>query len=355
MIVINDQINKGVELEQVAKEIRLVSLDIPDSIFFGEINSIKTVNGKMYLLDQSQTQTITIIDSNGEFFGQLNNRGEGPGQYDVIHDFSIDEQGRTIIIYDRNSFEFLFYDLETLSFLKAIKSSKTFMSFEVIDVNKWLTISDSRQADNSLVGVEIINSHTLSTIETLFKDASRISIQASESIFLTKNKDVLYYALPDFQTTLYAFDNGKINNRLVIDFGSSNVDIEIMNQSRGEFIKHLSDKDRSIAAHFFIIDNNKAGFWFMRGGFRNQLFAEYEFTDGTINVYSGLTHPALKEILPPARGVTENEYIHLLYPNQLDDIFLKNSKESSFFETIGRNFDSIVKSENPLLLLYKLR
>ncbi len=354
-IYIDSKEVKTTNLSTIGKNISIKAISLPDTIFFGDITSIKTSKDQLYLLDQSQTQTITVIDKNGLFLQQLKRPGDAPEEYDVIHDFSIDESNNQLVVYDRNSSKFVFYDLSDFSFIKSVKVSKSYMSFEVLDEKHWLAISDSRNSENKLVGTEIINGKTFSSIKKLNRLQPPMSVKASESVMIEKHKDFVNYSMPDTKTTLYKLTNGKgISEEVIIDFGSNGISSNYWNSPPSEFIKHLMKEKKATAAHSFLYQGNQLCFWYMMGGFLEQHLNIYDLSDKTVNTYDKIKSEIIEGHLPPPTGIFKNQYLHLIDPSTLKTDYFKNPSQKFSglsLEDVGKS----IENETPLILLYQIK
>ena len=354
VIQIGDRSEKG-DLNEIASDIRLISLSLPDNVLFGNISSVKSSDGFLYLLDNTQTQTITVINPEGKYIRHLNEKGDSPQKYDVIHDFSIDRFNNELIVYDRNSSEFFFFDLNTFAFKRSSRISKNYVSFEVLNSDLLLTISDTKNQENEFFGVEVVDRNTFSQVDSPLRGLSNITIQASESISLYRSDDnKLYYYPPFVYTDVYQVSSNGFQSMLSVDFGSNKMEAELWDQRGGDFMKHLSKENKSTAAHYFIFEDDKVSFWYMKGSFRTRSLVKYNLDLSESTVYETLSYSALKEKLPPPSGVFTNRYIHLIYPDQIDYTFLDGNLD------IQTNFKKediarIVESENPLILSYGLK
>ena len=155
-ITINAEKSISAYLDEITDTIQYISLNLPDEVYIGNIDFIKSYAGYLFIYDQFQAKTITIVDRSGKFIGQLDRKGKGPGEYLDLEAFAFDSIKNELVIYDRWTNQLIFYSFPELKYLRRRKENRrTFMNFESLDAGNWLTVSDTRDKEGVTYGVEI--------------------------------------------------------------------------------------------------------------------------------------------------------------------------------------------------------
>lgn len=103
--------NNEIPVTQLFDKIEVIPLeDIQGVSQIANIDKISIHDTDIYIFDQRQ-KSIFVFDMNGGFKFKINRIGEGPGEYLDIIDVSFDFENEQLIVYDRNQYKFVFYDL----------------------------------------------------------------------------------------------------------------------------------------------------------------------------------------------------------------------------------------------------
>lgn len=88
----------------------------------GVIKDIQIKNDKIYLLDNFAR--IICYNMQGNVIFKLNAQGAGPGEYVNISNFTINEQGRELLIYDNPKITLQYYNADNGKYIKTEKFPK---------------------------------------------------------------------------------------------------------------------------------------------------------------------------------------------------------------------------------------
>lgn len=75
-----------------------ITLETNDESIMGEISKIIFYENKYYLLDRSKGKKIYVFDDKGNFIRSIGKKGNGPGEYSNLEDFTINENTGQIIL-----------------------------------------------------------------------------------------------------------------------------------------------------------------------------------------------------------------------------------------------------------------
>ena len=90
--------------------ITYLPLETNNNTLIGSVDKLEVFDFHYYLLDK-KNKKIWCYDLDGKYIFQIYKRGNGPGEYLNISDFTIDEVNKHILILDREIRKILYYDL----------------------------------------------------------------------------------------------------------------------------------------------------------------------------------------------------------------------------------------------------
>ena len=356
-IFIGEKINIDVEksisayLDEITDTIQYISLNLPSHVYIGSIQHIKSYSDYLFIHDQFQAKTITIVDRSGKFMGQLDRKGKGPGEYIGIDAFAFDVSRNELIIYDRATSSFIFYSFPNIKHIKTLKKDRYIMNFEVLDRGHWLVISDDEKSKKEYSGIEIWDEthdvkHKPSSIGN---HPASIEISYPNTITFINNK--IYYAHPYVYTTLYQIDIENQMPQIRIDFGKNKIPKKYWNASEADnFETALKEgRPKAVWVHNCLLNNETLSFWLMYGNTSTKYLVIYDRKLKKEYVFSDLKIKNLETKIQHTKGVTGNYYISEIYPEDIEGLDISKNKKLS--EAIAKNKDKL----SPVLLLFKLK
>jgi len=114
---------------ELVKRITLLPIEYRPDALIQRIGKIEVAGDKFYILNNLKTfdQNLIIAGPDGSILQVLNQKGKGPGEYQAIHDFSVDPVDQSLWIYDGIRQVFSIYSPE-LKFLRNYKGGKDLSS-----------------------------------------------------------------------------------------------------------------------------------------------------------------------------------------------------------------------------------
>lgn len=341
-------------LEDVAKDVKLLSLKIPDSILFGEVTHIKTNKEKIFLWDENQTKTITVFDDSGKYISQLNKKGNGPGEYSKIDAFAISPDGGRLVVYQRPT-SFSIYSFPEFDFISSVPYNKDLMNFEILTDNKYLIVSDENVNREKYEGLKFLDVSSLESapIEGISNDAA--SIEMSYPNTMTHQKEFVLYASPSEYTDIYGLNSKKTDLIARIDFGEYRVPEEYWKLADAtEFEMKFVGKPRATWVQNVIYSNQKMSFYYMFKAPILRNVVVYDFGTNSIQDYGVLRFSKTGKAVPYPIGVYGEYYVSIIFAEDIELILPENvDKDSLKHDWQRKIYES--KDENAVfLLLYKL-
>lgn len=111
IITVDLEKRDNVSTKDLFSEIQIIQLETTSESLIRNITQIKYFEDRYYIHDYSRSQ-IFVFDKEGRFLFSLNEKGDGPGMYLNLSDFTIDTTRRNLVVLCAVSNALFFYDLE---------------------------------------------------------------------------------------------------------------------------------------------------------------------------------------------------------------------------------------------------
>lgn len=201
---------------------KLVPLETSQESLIASIDRIIYYGGKIYILDK-RGNSIFIFHEDGRFANKIYTRGRGPGEYEGLADFTIDEANNRLIVNSHRPYKLLYYDLEG----KFI-SDKTLETY-------YRNIGIS---DNQLIMVkDTYDTHELTT-ENLEAEEQKKYLPLSEKANIFANHRLMFpnilkskanYITFQYTDTVYQYSNDTLKPKYRVDFGDKKMPENLYN------------------------------------------------------------------------------------------------------------------------------
>lgn len=110
IITANLERRDHISTKELFSDIQVIPLETTPESLIRSITQIKFFEDRYYILDYRRSQ-IFVFDREGRFQFALNEKGDGPGQYLNLSDFTIDTARRNLVVLCAVSNALFFYDL----------------------------------------------------------------------------------------------------------------------------------------------------------------------------------------------------------------------------------------------------
>lgn len=104
---------------QLMTEVEYIVLKPSESFILTAAHKIQELDGKLFILDRNK-QILFAYDLNGNFIGQVGNKGQGPEEYVEALDFVVNPLRKSVLIFCRGSHSILEFKSD-LSFVRKSK------------------------------------------------------------------------------------------------------------------------------------------------------------------------------------------------------------------------------------------
>lgn len=217
---------------QVNFELRkYIKLEITPNSMFTQIDKIKIRNNRIYILDKAGKNYLFVFDIKGKFLQRVGRIGHGPGEYNMICDFDIDENNQ-IIFYNRQYKKIMIYSSEGI-FLKEVATLFRADGFNILREKKYIF---SLKKDNELLknNPKVVVTDSLMKIENKYfsYDSDNKDNKGTTNLFC-ETQDGLIYNKP-VDNNLHIFNwNGELVKTYHVDFGAKSLPQKYINDFMG--------------------------------------------------------------------------------------------------------------------------
>lgn len=294
----------------------------------------------MYILDK-RSQKVLIFDDQGKFVLSIKNRGNGPGEYIQLIDFSLDNKGR-LVLYSDIPGKIIFYS-NTGDFLYEKKLKETYLSLSTVDELMYFQNLPTKKYNLTMLDLsnnkEVKLLKSLSEYNNVFLKGHSISSNTNK--ILTRRFDPLVYSISrDSVKALYKIDFGEsfITKNFLSKYAKSKFFFKkcFENNCVFTFINTQLIKNR-------LVFNTNHALMHIILTLENKSYSINQLKDNFLGIKLYSSHRILID--------GESEYLgFLLNPDLLHHYTIENrNPNNDFYKELFKLNDN----SNPVLILYK--
>jgi hypothetical protein len=324
-------------LDNLVSKIRVIALETRPECLIGTIKGLYQNDQGFYLL----TDKIQIMhfDLTGRFIWKIDKKGKGPGEYQYIFDFALDDKG--LILLDSSGKKLLFYDLNG-QFIKEITNVPAGIGITCSGM-EYLAILHGRAASLPLQKRELSIIRLDGTaVSTFFPFDKNEGMSLFSSFTRTSTGKVLFH--PHFEPVIYEISGASIDTLIRFDFQQAPVHSFREMGEAAEFIgiRRIVDTDKTFAAIFQ--SKSESSLWLLN----------HETGNSKLLSSSGLFYG-----FPLSTPVWSNGKEFIDSRDALDIIEILGKTDHGNLESLKRNIDGfnsleqLNQDDNPVLIFYK--
>lgn len=121
--------------------------------FNGSFDNLKIHNNLIYATERGTGNCVFVFSMKGMLVNKIGAKGRGPGEFNTVTDFVINDRTKTIDIYDNAKRAILSFDIENGNFKKSIDIGLIGRAIELLGSGKYVIYSD----DINIIHSEKIN------------------------------------------------------------------------------------------------------------------------------------------------------------------------------------------------------
>lgn len=329
-----NEIIDDVSISELVSEYKFVVLESTDESLLGQIDKVELFDDYIYVLDSRNTKKVLRFSRSGKFLNKISAIGNGPGEYLLPDDISINQKTGDIAILDQTKVSIFSPENK---FIRTVKLPIYAYKFIWYD-NRFAFYN---RADNDLVVTDDVDGKQLSA---LFKNDERKKLVLNYPFQLIDGgEDVLYFT--NLEYSIYKLSGNSVKSHVKFNFennmfSDSHLD-KLQNEpnSVDDFVQIKYCNETS--THIFMVYLYKRVPYFV-------LFNKLDSVLKTIDM-RGIKNDLTYTLEPPLIiGVYDDYFIAKFdYSNIVD-------KESFAVNMVDNNVE-LNDMSNPILLFFKFK
>ena len=192
-------------------------LEESDSTLIGEIDKVFCGDKYIFVSDRKKTHRVYMYRKDGSFVRFIGKSGIGVGEYLSPDAFCVDAKKNEIIILDKNSRAFLFYNFNG-EFIRILKYDGFINSFSFYGVDR-LIIDSGNIPDGTTHCLVVIDENTGEIVNKLLPKSVKLQNMPFMSLYPLEiyNGEVIYQ--PSMSNLVYSICKDSLRLKYKIDFG----------------------------------------------------------------------------------------------------------------------------------------
>ncbi len=309
-----------------------VTLKSPNEKLIGEVTKVIKHKDKLFVLDSWVAAKVNVYTLNGDYIGSLSNKGSAAHEYVFASD--IDIHNNYVVLLDHTSREILYFDIETLSFIKKIKLDKMITSFTQLesgDIFGTLSSYAKYDAGNHILlktDSLVQNPEYLLPLDEYIGQGAYMTLR--EKPFTHKRDDsALFYTL--IYDYIYKLGDNGIEPEYGLDFGKFTIPYE-QRINGDSFEKWSKQNECAYLASAPVATDNSILFKIAKG--ENFYISLYNIETGKLTTIKTL--PSNVDITTPYQPVGEckGNIIISEVPTYVSDLIKQNGDTLPYEESI---------------------
>jgi hypothetical protein len=187
-------------------KVELIPLETNNESLIKVIDKVRFYDNKYYVLDQ-QLAALFIFGENGKYIDKIHRIGNGPGEYNLIYDFYLNQESNTIDMMSPTLIIYT-YDIENLefitenNFLDSYDKLRNIQEMEYWSKDSYIFYSYVRSIGKSL---NIISKSKGDITMSLFNEKYPVVEGFCQKVFNRDNKNNLYGGVINYQDGLLPY------------------------------------------------------------------------------------------------------------------------------------------------------
>lgn len=357
---------KSIEWSDLVRDVKILKLENPDGVIVGRVSKVLFTKDRVLVMNWF-TKTIFVFNAGGKHLFSLEAQGKGPGEFERLEDFEVDETTGSVYAFDDLNQKVVAFSLIDGKFLKEHKSSFLFAVHLTKVGQDWVLYerfnNGSEYQPKIIMADKDFNlkSRELPALKTPLADAYSTTFfhkYKETSRFIFGQNDTIYSASATGVAPVYVIDFGKY--RVGEKYYRAATVYDAMDALKNS--NYAAKKGNLVEADDWV------GFTYVkyaRGVKRKGMwrYALYSKKDKTLSFnLKGLSYEDLGVVIPyPYYGnsnslVSKVDFYDLFAENEKE---LENNKRSGVSEGYGivDSFEEMVGTirmdDNPYLVFFK--
>lgn len=334
---------KSIDLSSSIDIVDIKKCAYPDSVRFGDINSLKKYDEHLLLGSEYSSMSLLYF-KNTQFQYHLENIGSGPGEYVSLHSFCASPERDELIVYDRAQLKLIYYRLSDGLFQKDLRINKFLSNIDYLNEESLLHTSDYG-SDDELQYLQITNLNLESKL-SITTDYPLITEAIFPFNFSFSDKNVFY--LEPFNETVYSISDTSIKAEYKFSFGDQSFpEKNWMSREIEEIESRLSAGNYAFSGHLFLKSGNYASLFYHMGIDRIH-FASIDLRTNLVHHARNVSFELADKHIPWPKACYDSTYIYAVPSDEI------NLPPNSYWQ---RKIDAFIpkksqKDEASIILIY---
>lgn len=216
-ITVNPNDAKTIEWSEFARDVKILKLENPENVIIGRVSKVLFTEDRVLIMNWF-AKTIFVFNTDGKYLFSLEAQGKGPGEFERLEDFEVNEGTGSVYAYDDINQKVIAYSLVDGEFLDENRLQFFFASHLAFVDDSWVLFE--RFNNNNKYQPKIIvadkdfklKSRELPALKTALADAYSTNFfykYKGSSRFMFGQNDTIYGASANGVAPVYHIDFGK--------------------------------------------------------------------------------------------------------------------------------------------------
>lgn len=216
-ITVNPNDAKTIEWSEFARDVKILKLENPENVIIGRVSKVLFTEDRVLIMNWF-AKTIFIFNTDGKYLFSLEAQGKGPGEFERLEDFEVNEGTGSVYAYDDINQKVIAYSLVDGEFLDENRLQFFFASHLAFVDDSWVLFERFNNNDKYQPKIIVadkdfkLKSRELPALKTALADAYSTNFfynYKGSSRFMFGQNDTIYSASANGVAPVYHIDFGK--------------------------------------------------------------------------------------------------------------------------------------------------
>lgn len=208
------------EIDTIIESYYYVMLETRSECLIGRIDKLIISRDRAVIFD-GMSNCIFVFKTNGEFEYRIRQIGKGPGEYDKIIDFEVNESEGQIVLLCTNLNKLLYYDISNGKYIREQKMDFKALAFKINTSGDFLFDCKLSLERKTSINRLLITDSKLNISKEYLPKTNHPSAERTP---FTKYNSTIYYS-SNYENYIYSYKSKSLYREYLIDFGKRNLEI----------------------------------------------------------------------------------------------------------------------------------
>lgn len=344
-IINEEDLSINIGVNGFIDSVKYIILETTEDNIIGSVDKILFKNNKIYVLDKNISKALFIFNRYGHYLYKIDRQGRGPGEYEMINGFDLDNEFN-IYIGDLVRKTILKFD-SIGNFISEFKTDTYFEDFCIVN-NNHLLIHNAYEKGvvQSVLGRYNLQTNKLQTILKSSNEFNVLKYPRYTPINFYRSDSILYY-YPRFTNSVLRISNSDIT--IPIEFENSLIPSSGFLKAIENQIMEFQNSDILISVGDIYENNNFIILSAVKRIpiniiFSKKTFIKYNAVTFNSSIYLGNNR---------FYGTADDMFISIISPDLSPQNYIKRINNSKLNDSIKNVLAKVDALDNPILCLVK--